>query len=429
MKFALFGNLSRRHRGEETPIKRLGPEGVKNSKGIQAKAEEKVVQTNDKLSSNELKAFVLPSNQQEKKKVIGKKVDRIQKVALRAKKPEEMEKVKSKAVSKSHDEAKVTSTKQRKPKTGSIIAKSCISQQKSTSSSCNSKHTTPAISCNRGDREKNLNNEKPSKEPLAANSVVENVGCKYGDKSIDLSCENESDMTRTGTTTADQLLPKERTDSSEFQSKDQYDSHQSSVCNVIPQTTQQESLTKSSEEANHCINSTEKKCFRTETNVPNMWGEDELHNVVQMGFNSSAPLDSQDLTDSKIWSPTGEWTISKAYSRFLVDDDLWSFHIIGALSVIPWFRSPFLGVSLVFMLLYVWSREFPNANINIYGLVSLKAFYLPWAMLALDVIFGSKLQPDLLGIVAGHLYYFLTVLHPLAGGKNILKTPTWLQKQ
>ncbi|GMP59607.1 hypothetical protein CsSME_00022828 [Camellia sinensis var. sinensis] len=99
-----------------------------------------------------------------------------------------------------------------------------------------------------------------------------------------------------------------------------------------------------------------------------------------------------------------------------------------ALSVIPWFRSPFLGVSLVFMLLYVWSREFPNANINIYGLVSLKAFYLPWAMLALDVIFGSKLQPDLLGIVAGHLYYFLTVLHPLAGGKNILKTPTWVHK-
>ncbi|XP_028068722.1 uncharacterized protein LOC114271293 [Camellia sinensis] len=268
--FALFGNLSRRHRGEETPIKRLGPEGVKNSKGIQAKAEEKVVQTNDKLSSNELKAFVLPSNQQEKKKVIGKKVDRIQKVALRAKKPEEMEKVKSKAVSKSHDEAKVTSTKQRKPETGSIIAKSCISQQKSTSSSGNSKHTTPAISCNRGDREKNLNNEKPSKEPLAANSVVENVGCKYGDKSIDCSCENESDMTRTGTTTADQLLPKEMTDSSEFQSKDQYDSHQSSVCNVIPQTTQQESLTKSSEEANHCINSTEKKCFRTETNVEDL---------------------------------------------------------------------------------------------------------------------------------------------------------------
>jgi len=132
------------------------------------------------------------------------------------------------------------------------------------------------------------------------------------------------------------------------------------------------------------------------------------------------------------------------------------------LSAIPAFSSSFLGISLVFMMLYVWSREFPNAQINIYGLVSLKvrnanfycflflvvcqqrwigllshicnsscfsapqAFYLPWAMLALDVIFGSPLLPDLMGIIAGHLYYFLSVLHPLSGGRNILKTPIWV---
>ncbi|XP_059432205.1 derlin-1 [Corylus avellana] len=99
-----------------------------------------------------------------------------------------------------------------------------------------------------------------------------------------------------------------------------------------------------------------------------------------------------------------------------------------ALAAIPFLYTPFLGISLVFMLVYVWSREFPNAQINIYGLVSLKAFYLPWAMLALDVIFGSSILPDLLGIIAGHLYYFLTVLHPLAGGKIILKTPKWVHK-
>ncbi|KAL1825433.1 hypothetical protein DCAR_0313606 [Daucus carota subsp. sativus] len=99
-----------------------------------------------------------------------------------------------------------------------------------------------------------------------------------------------------------------------------------------------------------------------------------------------------------------------------------------ALSAIPGFQSYFLGISLVFMLLYVWSREFPTGNINIYGLVTLKAFYLPWAMLAMDVIFGSPLVPDLLGILAGHLYYFLTVLHPLAGGKTMLQTPMWVHK-
>ncbi|KAB1209208.1 Derlin-1 [Morella rubra] len=113
-------------------------------------------------------------------------------------------------------------------------------------------------------------------------------------------------------------------------------------------------------------------------------------------------------------------------------DFLWMM-IFGAcsllvLSLIPFLRSSFLGISLVFMLLYVWSREFPNAQISIYGLVTLKAFYLPWAMLALDVIFGSPITPDLLGIIAGHLYYFLTVLHPLAGGRNILKTPMWVHK-
>lgn len=58
--------------------------------------------------------------------------------------------------------------------------------------------------------------------------------------------------------------------------------------------------------------------------------------------------------------------------------------------------------------------------------LKLQAFYFPWAMLALDVIFGSPIWPDLLGIIAGHLYHFLTVLHPLAGGKNILKTPRWV---
>lgn len=55
-----------------------------------------------------------------------------------------------------------------------------------------------------------------------------------------------------------------------------------------------------------------------------------------------------------------------------------------------------------------------------------QGFYLPWAMLALDLIFGDPLMPDILGMLAGHLYYFLTVLHPLSGGKFIFKTPIWV---
>lgn len=56
----------------------------------------------------------------------------------------------------------------------------------------------------------------------------------------------------------------------------------------------------------------------------------------------------------------------------------------------------------------------------------MQGFYLPWALLALDLIFGASLMEDIIGMVAGHLYYFLTVLHPLAGGKYIFKTPLWV---
>ncbi|XP_017982582.1 PREDICTED: derlin-1 [Theobroma cacao] len=73
-----------------------------------------------------------------------------------------------------------------------------------------------------------------------------------------------------------------------------------------------------------------------------------------------------------------------------------------------------------------WTADF--LWMMIVGALSLLAFYLPWAMLALDVLFGSPLKPDLMGIIAGHIYYFLTVLQPLAGGRNILATPTWVHK-
>lgn len=102
--------------------------------------------------------------------------------------------------------------------------------------------------------------------------------------------------------------------------------------------------------------------------------------------------------------------------------------LLGFGLLIPALRFPIMGPSLVFMLLYVWSREFASARVNIMGLFSLQGFYLPWVMLFLNVIFGSPLLPDLMGIVVGHIHYFLTVLHPRNGGRDFLKTPLWVRK-
>lgn len=102
--------------------------------------------------------------------------------------------------------------------------------------------------------------------------------------------------------------------------------------------------------------------------------------------------------------------------------------LLGAGLLIPALRFPIMGPSLVFMLLYVWSREFANARVNIMGLFTAQGFYLPWIMLGLNVIFGSRLLPDLMGIVVGHVYYFLSVLHPRNGGRDYLKSPLWVKK-
>ncbi|PSS33204.1 Derlin-1 like [Actinidia chinensis var. chinensis] len=113
-------------------------------------------------------------------------------------------------------------------------------------------------------------------------------------------------------------------------------------------------------------------------------------------------------------------------------DYLWMF-IFGALSLLvmsifPFLRARFMGASIVFMIVYVWSREFPNERLNIHGLFQLKGFYLPWYMMGVDLILGNPLKPDLLGMAAGHLYYFLTVLYPLSGGKYTFKTPLLVHK-
>lgn len=99
---------------------------------------------------------------------------------------------------------------------------------------------------------------------------------------------------------------------------------------------------------------------------------------------------------------------------------------MSALSV-PYMAMPLFSGSLVFLLVYVWSRNFPEQPVSIMGVFKLQGFYLPWALLVLTMLMGGSPVPDLIGILIGHLYYFLTVLHPAAGGRELVKTPQFLK--
>jgi len=93
---------------------------------------------------------------------------------------------------------------------------------------------------------------------------------------------------------------------------------------------------------------------------------------------------------------------------------------------LPFYRLPFLSGSLVFMLLYLWSREFPTAKISLMGVLTLQGLWMPFGLLAINVMMGGSILSDVVGIVVGHAYYFLTILHPRVTGRHYLQTPAWV---
>ncbi|CAO1393424.1 unnamed protein product [Diamesa serratosioi] len=88
----------------------------------------------------------------------------------------------------------------------------------------------------------------------------------------------------------------------------------------------------------------------------------------------------------------------------------------------------FLGQAFTIMLVYVWSRRNPFLRMNFFGLLNFQAPYLPWVLLAFSVILGNAIYIDLVGMAAGHLYYFLEDVFPnQPNGKRLLKTPMFLR--
>ena len=70
-------------------------------------------------------------------------------------------------------------------------------------------------------------------------------------------------------------------------------------------------------------------------------------------------------------------------------------------------NQPFLASSMLSAIVYLWSREYAEQVLSIFGLFNVQAFYFPWVLCAIRVLMGGSAVPDLIGIFAGHVYYFL----------------------
>ena len=89
----------------------------------------------------------------------------------------------------------------------------------------------------------------------------------------------------------------------------------------------------------------------------------------------------------------------------------------------------FFSRHLTFFVLYIWSKQHPNRDVNLFG-VHMAAAYLPYAYLILGYAFnnGQVLPLDMLhGMFVGHVYYYLACVVPkVLPGRVVIVTPLLL---
>lgn len=80
---------------------------------------------------------------------------------------------------------------------------------------------------------------------------------------------------------------------------------------------------------------------------------------------------------------------------------------------------------------YTYSQDNKGTKVSFF-VIKFNVIWLPWAMLLLALVLGGPgaAMRDGTGIVAAHLYDFLTRLYPtFGGGKNYIQTPAFIKRQ
>lgn len=84
---------------------------------------------------------------------------------------------------------------------------------------------------------------------------------------------------------------------------------------------------------------------------------------------------------------------------------------------------------MILSVLYVWCQLNKDMIVSFWFGTRFKAVYLPWVLLAFNMIVGGGGFAELLGIIVGHLYFFLMFKYPQDfGGVRLLNCPQFLYK-
>jgi len=101
---------------------------------------------------------------------------------------------------------------------------------------------------------------------------------------------------------------------------------------------------------------------------------------------------------------------------------------VTSLPLAYFFKLVYMGPTLVFAMLQLWARKSRTQMVSIMGMINMPALYYPYALLAVNFVLSGGMMDwmGIVGILTGHLYYFLTSVYPRLPGRQgrvIIKTP------
>ncbi|KAI0269912.1 Der1-like protein [Gloeopeniophorella convolvens] len=94
------------------------------------------------------------------------------------------------------------------------------------------------------------------------------------------------------------------------------------------------------------------------------------------------------------------------------------------LGLSPLFNLPFLSSPLAYVPIYFWSRRHPSTPISLFGLLTITAPYLPFALVAFSWVLSGTWRAaasDLVGCAVGHVGWFIRDVwtREMVGGPTI----------
>lgn len=81
---------------------------------------------------------------------------------------------------------------------------------------------------------------------------------------------------------------------------------------------------------------------------------------------------------------------------------------------------------MVMSVIYVYCMINQDQIVSFWFGTRFKARYLPWALFGMNFLLGGGGMSELIGILVGHLYYFVMMKYPAEQGVTLLQTPQFL---